>query len=94
MKGLIAAALAAQLALAAPALASVAKTPACRAGLAPAGRLIFDTAAPQLQPKSDLRDLVRRTARDLVLKGQLTRKAAVDNAMPAGLCLNSLRNQG
>lgn len=94
MKSLLAPLLIAQFALAAPALASPGKTPACRAGLAPAGRLIFDTAVPQLQPNSDLRDIVRKTARDLVLKGQLTRKAAEDNAMPAGLCLNSLRSQG
>jgi hypothetical protein len=64
---------------------------ACVAKLSADGRLIFNTARPELGSATDLRTLVRATALQLVGAGKVSQAAAPDAALAAAACLDLLR---
>ena len=64
---------------------------ACAARLTPQGQVIFRAVAEHVKTGSDIRALMREHVRPLVMSGQLTRDEAMQNAMPAGKCLQLLK---
>lgn len=73
--------------LAAPALARDEKAAAaCAAKLAPDGRAMYESVAPDVKPDTDLRELIRSKAIPMVMFGSLTREAAQANGPAAGAC--------
>ena len=78
--------------LPAPALAGKSEGDACAATLSPPAHQIYAASAPHVTATSDLRSVVRKQARGLVLSGEMTRQVAEDNAQSAGLCLQKLQS--
>ena len=74
------------------ALAGQSEANTCAAALNAPAKQIYDASAPHVTPTSDLQNIVRAQARDLVLSGQMTRQVAQANAMSAGKCLQKLQS--
>lgn len=78
--------------LPASAWAGQSEADACAEALAPPAQQIYAAAAPSVTPASNLRNVVRQQARDLVQSGEMTRDVARANARAAGLCLRKLQS--
>lgn len=65
----------------------------CAAELTPTGKAIFEAVAPTVNADSDLKKLIEKKVRPLVLKGELKRKDAKANAPAAGKCLHLLQQE-
>jgi hypothetical protein len=74
-------------AFAAPSFADRAAADACAAKLPSDAKLIYTAAIGSVTPGTNLPDLVRSKARDLVMGGKLSRDAAQPAAQAAGSCL-------
>jgi hypothetical protein len=79
--------------LVAPSAASAnqAAADACRAGLAPEAKLIYDTVFPLVQPTTEIRNVIKRQTRSLVSAGKVRRATARESAEAAGHCFRLLR---
>ena len=63
----------------------------CAATLSPEGKLMYDAAAPNVKPDSELRDVIRSGAIGLVMTGKLSRDQAQANGPAAASCLRLLK---
>jgi hypothetical protein len=70
-----------------PAWADATAAQKCATTLPKDGRAIFQATLPQVQPGTDLRDVVTTSTRALVQSGQIDRGTARDSAMAAVQCL-------
>jgi len=70
-----------------PAWADAAAAQKCATTLPKDGRAIFQATLPQVQPGTDLREVVTASTRTLVQSGQIDRGTARDSAMAAAQCL-------
>lgn len=59
----------------------------CAADLTPTGQAIYEAVAPYVEADSNLKKLIKKKVRPLVMKGELKRKDAKANAPLAGECL-------
>ena len=59
---------------------------ACAAKLAPDGKAIYDSVAPDVKADTNLAELVRAKAIPMVMFGNITRESAQTNGRPAGEC--------
>lgn len=74
-----------------PAWADAAAGQACAKRLSPTELAIYRAAAPDVQPDTDLPDLLRAKVRPMVASGQMDRSTARAAAKAAGGCLDALR---
>jgi hypothetical protein len=65
----------------------------CASQLSTTGQMMFHAVAPYVKPQSDIRELMRRNVKPLVLAGRISREDARNNAQPAGKCLLLLKDQ-
>jgi hypothetical protein len=65
----------------------------CTAELSPMGKAIYEAVAPSVEADSDLKKLLKKKVRPLVLSGKLKRKNAKANAPLAGKCLLLLKQE-
>jgi len=79
--------IAAAMTFAAPSFADRAAADACAAKLPADAKLIYTASIGSVTPSSNLPDLIRGKARDLVMGGKLSRDAAQPAAQAAGPCL-------
>lgn len=69
------------------------KSGACAASLSPTGKTIFEAVAPSVEADTDLKKLLKKKVRPLVMSGKLKRKNAKANAPLAGECLLLLKQE-
>lgn len=69
------------------------KSGACAASLSPTGKTIFEAVAPSVEAETNLKKLLKKKVRPLVMSGQLKRKDAKANAPLAGECLLLLKQE-
>lgn len=82
----------AALAAATPALsADVKASKTCAAALKPEGKAMYNAAAPNVKPDSEMRDVIRSGAIGLVMTGKLTREQAQENGPAVAGCLKLLK---
>jgi hypothetical protein len=82
----------AALATAIPAVAADIKaSKACAATLSLEGKLMYDAAAPNVKPDSEMRDVIRSGAIGLVMTGKLNREQAQANGPAVAGCLSKLK---
>ena len=65
----------------------------CAEALTPTGKTIYVAVAPSVEADSDLKKLLKKTVRPLVMSGKLKRKEAKANAPLAGKCLLLLKQE-
>jgi hypothetical protein len=65
----------------------------CAASLTPTGKTIFEAVAPSVKANTNLKKLMKKTVRPLVMSGKLKRKDAKANAPLAGECLLLLKRE-
>lgn len=65
----------------------------CAASLSPTGKTIYEAVAPHVEADSNLKKLLKKKVRPLVMKGDLKRKDAKANASLAGKCLLLLKQE-
>ena len=65
----------------------------CAASLTPTGKAIYEAVAPSVETESDLKKLLKKKVRPLVMSGKLKRKNAKANAPLAGECLLLLKQE-
>ena len=75
------------------AFADEVKSDTCAASLSPTGKTIFEAVAPSVQAETNLKELLMKKVRPLVLSGKLKRKDAKANASLAGECLLLLKQE-
>ena len=75
------------------AFADDAKSGACVASLTPTGKAIFEAVAPSVEADTNLKKLLKKKVRPLVMSGKLKRKDAKANASLAGECLLLLKQE-
>ena len=63
----------------------------CAASLTPTGKTIFEAVAPSVEADTNLKELMKKKVRPLVMSGKLKRKDAKANAPLAGECLLLLK---
>ena len=63
----------------------------CAASLTPTGKTIFEAVAPSVEADTNLKELMKKKVRPLVMSGKLKRKEAKANAPLAGECLLLLK---
>jgi len=66
---------------------------ACAASLSPTGKTIFEAVAPSVEAETNLKKLLKKKVRPMVMKGKLKRKDAKANAPLAGECLLLLKQE-
>jgi hypothetical protein len=82
----------AALAAATPAFAANIKaSKTCAAALSPEGKMMYDAAAPNVKPDSEMRDVIRSGAIGLVMTGKLNREQAQANGPAVAGCLSKLK---
>jgi len=69
------------------------KSDACAASLSPTGKAIFEAVAPSVEAETNLKKLLKKKVRPLVMSGKLKRKDAMANASLAGECLLLLKQE-
>ena len=69
------------------------KSDACAASLSPTAKTIFDAVAPSVEADTNLKKLLKKKVRPLVMSGELKRKDAKANAPLAGECLLLLKQE-
>jgi hypothetical protein len=74
----------------APAFADPAGAEACSKSLAPPALLIYQAAAPDMRPDTDLARLLRSKVMPLVIMGEMNQSTARPAAIAASLCLRAL----
>lgn len=65
----------------------------CAASLTPTGKAIYEAVAPSVEADTNLKELMKKKVRPLVMKGKLKRKSAKANASLAGKCLLLLKQE-
>jgi hypothetical protein len=75
----------------APALADQGTAAACAAKLPAEARTIYQAAAPQVTPGTDLVTVLKSTTRSLVMNGKIARSGARPAARAAYPCLKQLQ---
>ena len=75
----------------APAFADQAAGAACASKLSPESQMIYAAAAPKVTPTTDLRSVLKATARGLVMSGKIPRSTARPSAVAAYPCLQALQ---
>lgn len=65
----------------------------CAQALTPTGRTIFNAVAPSVETDTNLKKLLKKQVRPLVMSGKLKRKDAKANAPLAGKCLLLLKQE-
>jgi len=65
----------------------------CAASLTPTGKIIFEAVAPSVEAETNLKKLLKKKVRPLVISGKLKRKDAKANAPLAGECLLLLKQE-
>jgi len=65
----------------------------CAASLTPTGKTIFEAVAPSVEADTNLKKLLKKKVRPMVLSGKLKRKDAMANAPLAGECLLLLKQE-
>lgn len=75
------------------AFADEVKSGACAASLSHTGKTIFEAVAPSVEADTDLKKLLKKKVRPLVMSGKLKRKDAKANAPLAGECLLLLKQE-
>jgi len=65
----------------------------CAASLSPTGKTIYDAVAPYVEAETNLKKLLKKKVRPLVISGKLKRKDAKENALLAGECLLLLKQE-
>lgn len=65
----------------------------CAASPSPTGKTIYEAVAPHVEANSNLKKLLKKKVRPLVMKGDLKRKNAKVNAPLAGECLLLLKQE-
>ena len=65
----------------------------CAASLTPTGKTIFEAVAPSVEAETNLKELVIKKVRPLVLSGKLKRKDAKASVLLAGKCLHLLQQE-
>lgn len=69
------------------------KSETCAASLSPTGKAIFEAVAPSVEADTNLKKLLKKKVRPLVMSGKLKRKDAKANASLAGECLLLLKQE-
>ncbi len=65
----------------------------CAASLTPTGKAIFEAVAPSVEADTNLKKLLKKKVRPLVMSGKMERKDAMANAPLAGECLLLLKHE-
>ena len=65
----------------------------CAASLTPTGKAIYEAVAPSVEADTNLKKLLKKKVRPLVMSGNLKRKNAKANAPLAGKCLLLLKQE-
>ena len=65
----------------------------CAASLSSTGKTTFDVVAPYVEADTNLKKLLKKKVRPLVMSGKLKRKDAKANAPLAGECLLLLKQE-
>ena len=65
----------------------------CAVSLTPTGKTIFEVVAPSVEADTNLKELMKKKVRPLVMSGKLKRKDAKANAPLAGECLLLLKQE-
>lgn len=65
----------------------------CAASLTPTGKAIYEAVAPSVEADTNLKKLLKKKVRPLVMSGKLKRKNAKANAPLAGECLLLLKQE-
>lgn len=65
----------------------------CAQTLTPTGKSIYEAVAPSVEADSDIKKLLKKKVRPLVMSGKLKRKEAKANAPLAGKCLFLLKQE-
>ena len=75
------------------AFADTVNSETCAASLTPTGKTIFEAVAPSVEAETNLKELVIKKVRPLVLSGKLKRKDAKASVLLAGKCLHLLQQE-
>jgi len=75
------------------AFADEVKPDACAASLSSTGKTIFEAVAPSVEADTNLKELMKKKLRPLVMSGKLKRKDAKANAPLVGECLLLLKQK-
>ena len=73
------------------AFADTVNSETCSASLTPTGKTIFEAVARSVEADTNLKELMKKKVRPLVMSGKLKRKDAKANAPLAGECLLLLK---
>jgi len=76
-----------------PALADPGAAEACAKTLSPAALQIYQAAAPDMRPDSDMANVLRDKVLPLVMAGDMNRRTARVAATEASVCLRGLQQQ-
>ena len=75
------------------AFADTVNSETCAAQLTPTGKAIYEAVAPSVEADTNLKKLLKKKVRPLVMSGNLKRKNAKANAPLAGKCLLLLKQE-
>ncbi len=78
-------------AIPAAASANPASAAACAATLPGEASVIYQATAPDIRPDSNIRDILVKKVRAMVISGQVPRATARSSAVAAGECLRLLK---
>jgi len=65
----------------------------CAEELSQTGKAIFEAVAPSVEAETNLKKLLKKKVRPMVMSGKLKRKDAKANAPLAGECLHLLKKE-
>ena len=80
-------------AMSSPAFADKQNSENCAAELSQTGKTIYEAVAPSVEAETNLKELLKKKVRPLVMSGKLKRKEAKANAPLAGECLLLLKRE-
>jgi len=75
------------------AIADEVNSETCAAALSPTAKTIYEAVAPSVDADTNLKKLIKKTVRPMVMSGKMKRKQAKENAPLAGECLQLLKSE-
>jgi len=69
------------------------KSEICAVSLSPTGKTIYEAVAPSVEADSDIKALLKKKVRPLVMSGTLARKDVKQNVPMVGKCLHLLKEE-
>jgi len=75
------------------AIADEVNSETCAAALSPTAKTIYEAVAPSVDADTNLKKLIKKTVRPMVMSGKMKRKQAKENAPSAGECLRLLKSE-